>query len=341
MNNYVNGGRRRNRTLLIVEGNHEKNILFSLLFKCFPEISVDINDVWIYGTNIYVLYNDIVKEYGSDWAQKGDEIDLPFVVSKKLQPDDVCSQRDFTNIIIVFDYERQDPNFSAEKILDMQKYFIDVADMGKLYINYPMIESYQHLRSLPDADYAERKVPASFANEKFYKARVRNETIIAGAVEFPVRLNDLLEKHLNISDEQVRERSLERITNISEECNMEEIIQSILEDVVEVSVLKTAKYQIRNWILRCGFTQEHHTYWIYMRDIFQQIVRHNIQKANRIQNNQYWIEEGKYKECFEKLSLPDILERQNLSSQDSSGYIWVLNTCVFFVADYNFALITG
>ena len=32
------------------------------------------------------------------------------------------------------------------------------ADMGKLYINYPMIESYQHLCSFEDGEYAERQV---------------------------------------------------------------------------------------------------------------------------------------------------------------------------------------
>lgn len=40
-------------------------------------------------TNIYILYNDIVKEYGADWANKGDDIDLPLVISKKKTPDGV------------------------------------------------------------------------------------------------------------------------------------------------------------------------------------------------------------------------------------------------------------
>lgn len=57
--------RNRSQTLLIVEGNHEKNELFWLIFKCFPEINIDMDNVWIYGTNIYLLYEDIVKEYGN------------------------------------------------------------------------------------------------------------------------------------------------------------------------------------------------------------------------------------------------------------------------------------
>ena len=65
MNNYAVETRRRSRSLLVVEGKHEKDELFWLIFKCFPEMNIDINDVWIYGTNIYKLYEDIVKEYGA------------------------------------------------------------------------------------------------------------------------------------------------------------------------------------------------------------------------------------------------------------------------------------
>ena len=90
--------RNRSQTLLIVEGNHEKNELFWLIFKCFPEINIDMDNVWIYGTNIYLLYEDIVKEYGADWADEEMDIDLPFVISKKQTPDDLRYKDDFTRI---------------------------------------------------------------------------------------------------------------------------------------------------------------------------------------------------------------------------------------------------
>ncbi|MSS64516.1 hypothetical protein [Velocimicrobium porci] len=77
MSNYYGKVRKRSQNLLIVEGNHEKNKLFWLIFKCFPEINVNIDDIWIYGTNIYMLYDDIVKEYGGKWAEENDNIDLP------------------------------------------------------------------------------------------------------------------------------------------------------------------------------------------------------------------------------------------------------------------------
>ena len=131
MNDYMGEVRRRNRSLLVVEGNHEKNKLFWLLFNCFPEINIHMEDVWIYGTNIYVLYGDIEKQYGVEWGENYDDVDLPFVISKKQHPNNLYYKEDFTNIILVFDYERHDPNFSEEKILKMQKYFSDV--IGRLF----------------------------------------------------------------------------------------------------------------------------------------------------------------------------------------------------------------
>ncbi len=84
------------------------------------------------------------------------------------------------------------------------------------------------------------------------------------------------------------------------------------------------------------------TYWKYIRGVFKQIIYHNISKANRIQYGQYYIPENKYKECFERLDLIEILKMQNLASKDSiTGFIWVLSTCIYFVAEYNFKLAMG
>ncbi len=46
-----------------------------------------MDEIWIYGTNIYQLYDDIVKEYGEEWEKENEDIDLPFVISKKRYPD--------------------------------------------------------------------------------------------------------------------------------------------------------------------------------------------------------------------------------------------------------------
>ena len=339
MNNYVGEGRKRNQTLLIVEGNHEKNELFWLIFKCFPEINIDMDNVWIYGTNIYLLYEDIVKEYGSDWAEEEIDIDLPFVISKKKTPDAPRYKNDFTNIILVFDYERHDTNFSEGKIMEMQNIFSDATDIGKLYINYPMIESYQHLTAVPDCEFAERKIPTSLQPGRKYKKFVGKESVIKRIVEFPHRIDNLMNEHFGITNMLVRQRCCEKILGISDAECVEDKLQEILQDALTDDRQKTLKNHLKDWINTVGYADYQQSYWQYMRSIFVEIIYHNICKANRIQKGVYDIEYEQYKECFESLDLRIILNEQN-SFSTGKGFIWVLNTCVFVVADYNFSLVT-
>lgn len=339
MNNYGGRSRKRGKSLLIVEGRHEKENLFWLMFRCFPEMDIDMDHVWIYGTNIYMLYRDIEAEYGDNWD--GEDIDLPFVISKKKNFDELCYKYNFKNIIMVFDYERHDPNFSEEKILKMQRYFADAADMGKLYINYPMLESYQHLLSLPDASYAGRKISVSLQPGDKYKALVRDESVIAGLVEFPHRIDDLLKGRFQISDEQERKQYCNMIFDISDETNLDAQLQNILCDAIEYKDLQTAKYQIKDKVIKSGYAQDRQTYWGYMREVFRKIIYHNICKASQIQNHQYQINAAEYRRRFEELDLAEILGIQNRSSRDAdTGFIWVLNTCVFLVAEYNFSFVS-
>ncbi len=341
MNSYRSEVRKRRQNLLIVEGHHEKNKLFWLIFMCFPEININMEEIWIYGTNIYQLYDDIVKEYGEKWAEENEDIDLPFVISKKQYPDKLRYKEDFTNIVLVFDYERHDTNFSEEKILEMQRCFNDAADMGRLYINYPMIESYRHFGQLPDDDFAERKIPVSLQPGKEYKVLVEQETVLGSKFDFPHRIDDLLEKHFRVSDIEKRKKCCNEILEISSVSSMENEIDSALQGVVPEHILPTVKYQLVDWVTKQGYAHINQTYREYIRDIFKQVIYHNICKANRIQYGQYRIPENKYREYFERLNLTEILKEQNFASRDSiTGFILVLNTCIYFIAEYNFRLVT-
>ena len=58
--------RKRQQHLFIVEGNHEKNEMLTLLLQCFPEMNIREENIIIYGTNIFALNNRLIKEYGED-----------------------------------------------------------------------------------------------------------------------------------------------------------------------------------------------------------------------------------------------------------------------------------
>ena len=338
MNNYAVGTRQRSRSLLIVEGKHEKDELFWLIFKCFPEMNIDINNVWIYGTNIYKLYEDIVKEYGNDWAKNEIDVDLPFVISKKEHPETIYYRNDFTNIILVFDYERHDPAFSEEKILKMQHCFEDSTDMGKLYLNYPMIESYLHLKSIPDEEYMKRKISVSLQPGDKYKSLVKLESVIGKAVDLPHRIDDLLAgDRYRVNDIEKRNECCNAILELSaNELGMK--LEEILHIVGDKKKEKTLKYQLKDWITKIGYTCENWTYWEYLRKVFQEIICHNICKAAKIQNED--TNENDLRKKFEQIDLSKILNIQNQVSSDvGKGFIWVLSTCVLVIPDYNFKLI--
>ena len=114
--------RKRHRNLIIVEGEKEENKLFQIIFQTFPEIDVSIDDILIYGTNIYVLYNDIIKEYGEMWFEE--DVDLPFIVGKKKGYSKTLNVKDFSNVYLVFDYERHDPNFCEKKLSKCKDIFM-------------------------------------------------------------------------------------------------------------------------------------------------------------------------------------------------------------------------
>ena len=327
----------RNKTLLIVEGNHEKNKFFSTLFWCFHEFNIRMENVWIYGTNIYQLYDDIVKEYGVDWFENHDDIDLPFVVSKKKKMREVEYKTNYTNIIIVFDYERHDPAFSEKKIKELQETFDDPADMGKLYINYPMMEAAYHLTMVPDEEYIYRSYSVAKSGSD-YKGLVRKESCVRWDFELPGKLADILAENYLENNDLLRNECCNKLLDLPDESINAEMIKSVLPEYME-GANDTLAYQLTDWLKKSNHFGKGLGYRSYMRRLFQKIARYNIDKAYYIQTGK--IEVGNEK-CVERFNLLDslkTLQKQNEFSREK-GLVWVLSTAVFFIPDYNTKLLT-
>lgn len=325
--------RKRSQNLLIVEGSHEKNVLFKLLFKCFPELKIDMDEIWIYGTNIYILYNDIVKEYGGEWYNE--DVDLPFVISKNKNPSEQRRYKDdFVNIILVFDYEHHDPNFSEDKINILQEYFNDMTNVGQLFINYPMIESYQDVEKIPDENYIDKKVSVKVNPGKKYKALVKN-SFIYNIVGLPQKIFEILNDRFSVDFEK---------SNISAsqllELSCYESLNNDIDEILKKTMgnnFKTAQYQLNELILKFNYIRDNMSYWAYLRDVFIELIIMNLRKAICIQGSQV---NNKYDELYGLLDLSNVLKEQNsLSRDDDKGQIWILNTCIFVVAEYNSKLL--
>lgn len=144
-----------NKILFIVEGeNDEVSFVRKLLDKCNPSFEYDI---YSYRCNIHVLAQIIYNEY-PDFET--DEIDIQLVLKSKetnKRKREILSQS-YRDIFLIFDFEPQHNLTHFDTVLRMLNYFSDSSNHGKLYINYPMMQSYKHFALLPDDSFMNRKV---------------------------------------------------------------------------------------------------------------------------------------------------------------------------------------
>ena len=139
--------------LFVLEGKRETRLFDTIQQLFFPKENEHI--VCSFGNNIYELYRELSKMDGA-----GDVVAL-LMENYEGKPDNPFSEiersSDFSEIFLFFDYDFQNKNLTIEEInkqlAEMFDLFDDETSFGKLYVNYPMIESIRYTKSLPDADY--------------------------------------------------------------------------------------------------------------------------------------------------------------------------------------------
>lgn len=161
--------KRRSKILLLVEGAKTDSRLMEHLLSVY---GIDIShEIVPYNTNIYVLYNEMFRDH--DPAS----LDLLQVLRshEKDEKKKALFDQTFSDILLIFDLDPQDPAFTAEKIIEMASYFTESTDMGKLYLNYPMVEAFYHMKSIPDPDYHTYVATLEELTHGLYKSRVNAE----------------------------------------------------------------------------------------------------------------------------------------------------------------------
>ncbi|OBR63646.1 hypothetical protein A7K91_06805 [Paenibacillus oryzae] len=141
------------KILLLVEGEKEEPKLLSHFYNLYGVHNVHIVS---YKTNLYAFYQRLKKEYADPSGNIEYEfIDLPLFLNSyfNLQGDDKLSKSDFQDILLIFDYDPQDPLYASNKLIELVTNFADSTDLGKLYINYPMLESYKDIDNLESDDF--------------------------------------------------------------------------------------------------------------------------------------------------------------------------------------------
>lgn len=139
---------------MVVEGESQEPRLFRKIFK---EYELDMEyEIYTYGTTIHELYERMFAE-GYEGAC---DLSLLSVLKEREVDEEKRKLLDgnFSDILLVFDYDPQDNRFSSHRLEEMSRYFDESTDEGKLYLNYPMLEACKHFRTMPDLDYLTREV---------------------------------------------------------------------------------------------------------------------------------------------------------------------------------------
>lgn len=142
--------------LFVFEGDdREPNIYRTMERLYLPKDNI----VCSFGNNIYELYNQIMEMEG--------DVDIISLLGGRFHRMDHAPLRDFkrsdiSETYLFFDYDFHHNQLSLEEINRrvsvMLTLFDEETENGKLYINYPMIESIRYVKELPDAQYKDYTV---------------------------------------------------------------------------------------------------------------------------------------------------------------------------------------
>lgn len=167
--------------LFIFEGERREQEIFRTIDNLF--LGIDKESICCsFGNNIYQLYETIMSHNDieivsilKEWLIKRNDHSLDdYLVS------------DFSEIFLFFDYDphsRDIPlNELNNRIIKMLELFDNETENGKLYINYPMIESIRYTKELPDYNFVKYEIEmekcSTFKNEAATFSHYKNMDFI-------------------------------------------------------------------------------------------------------------------------------------------------------------------
>jgi hypothetical protein len=224
------------KILILVEGEKTDVKLMNHLLQVYG-ISED-HVIVSYNTNIYTLYKAMFLDNDPETIDL-----LQLLKSKEKDPQKkLIFEENYSDILLIFDLDPQDPTFTSESIREMQAFFTESSDMGKLYLNYPMVEAFYHMTEIPDDQYPTRIATLEELKAGQYKARVNHENRNHNYTKFAVSRDEC---NVVIRQNLEKGRSLASDTSDIPDCSRILTAQlALLEQEQVVSVLCTCVYYI-------------------------------------------------------------------------------------------------
>lgn len=153
--------------LFVFEGQRSEPKLFEALKELFFPKRVE-QFVCTYNSNIYSLYSHLAKHdvfQDENVESSGRTVSILNTILQKKGDDTLANilEAEISEIFLFFDYDFHESRLSLEEnndhLNEMLEYFNDETGNGKLYINYPMIESIKYHKELPDVNFLNYTIP--------------------------------------------------------------------------------------------------------------------------------------------------------------------------------------
>lgn len=134
-----------------------------------------------------MLLNHLESKYGGPGGVAYESLDIKGVLKDMLSERAVSSagergaelqsrmdllEADYTDTILVFDYDAQDTEFDGKRLEAFMRAFSDSTDVGALYLNYPMVESFCDFNQSDETSYLESSIRRDELNR--YKTKVKD-----------------------------------------------------------------------------------------------------------------------------------------------------------------------
>ena len=245
--------------LFVFEGETTEPLLFSTMKHLFlPKERNDI--ICTYKSNIYSLYNRMsANGYFDD--SRTDVSLIPLLQEQLKQNGDVnhpllkiTNWDEISEIFLFFDYDCQnkekDKSYSLtennKRIEKMLSFFNNETEAGKLYINYPMVESIRYTKKLPDLSFNTYTIALSDCPDAIFKKKVDTFSFY-GSFDF-LTLNFLtsLKVDMNLSNLTLKKQKLRSYWKQRKErkANWKLLIKQNIEKLFDINEID--KSEIKN-----------------------------------------------------------------------------------------------
>lgn len=139
-------------------------------------------EIFSFKDNLYSLHTLLFAQPG----EKRPNIQRLLLTRAKTERDISVLSKRYSDILLIFDFDPQDSNYDENGLKEMISYFANSNRHGKLYLNYPMVEAFHHLRCPNDEGYLKRRVKKETLERKGgYKRLVAKESVFKSLKNYP------------------------------------------------------------------------------------------------------------------------------------------------------------